>query len=99
MKVEAIVRINGDVAHFDVSPLARGVYFANLVRFEGRPEQTPPEEIILVRGLHNWRGSCDRAELVYELGEVIDDVVQSAPIFRHANSPERRHDKRGTPEQ
>lgn len=99
MKLEAIVKVEEGAAHFDVSPVGGGVYYARLVRYTGRPGQAPPEEIVMVRGVRNWNGSCDRTELINELGEVIDNIIIEAPIFKNESRTERRHDKTRSPEQ
>jgi len=99
MKLDAIVKVQENVAHFTVSPLGRGVYLAFLTGYQGAPEQSPPEEIVLVRGLRHWTGSCDHTDLVNELGEVIDALSEEAPIFKREGEQERKRKGSGSPEQ
>lgn len=98
MKLDAIVKIYDNVAHFTVSPAGRGVYIAFLSGYQGSPEQSPPEEIVLVRGLRHWAGSCDNPDLIRELGEVIDAMSEDAPIFKRDGEQERKREGSGSPE-
>ena len=97
--MNAIVKIDDAVAHFSLSPSMGGVYHAELVRFEGSPERMPPSRIMLVRGIRNWTGSCDRTELLEELGQIIDNVINDAPMFQKEAGSGSRVKKSGSPEQ
>ena len=99
MKLEAVVNIEGDAAHFHVSPRAPGMYQAELVRFTGRPDTAPPSRIILVRGVRQWAGSCDNEVLLNQLGQAIEGAVADAPIFKkerdrgRSTSPEKKENR------
>lgn len=99
MKLDAIIKVQDNVAHFTVSPAGKGVYLAFLSSYQGAPEQSPPEEIVLVRGLRHWTGSCDRPDLIRELGDVIDALSEEAPIFKRDGEQERKREGTGSPEQ
>ena len=83
MKLEAIVNIGEAVAHFTVTPDRHGVYHAELIKYQGSPDAAPPSRITLVRGVRRWTGSCDRQDILTELGEVIDSVKTNASIFKN----------------
>ena len=99
MKLDAIVKVQDNVAHFIVSPVGKGVYLAFLSGYQGAPELSPPEEIVLVRGLRHWTGSCDNHDLISELGDVIDALSEEAPIFKRDGEQERKREGSGSPEQ
>jgi hypothetical protein len=99
MKLNAIVKIDDAVAHFTLSPSGAGVYQAELVHYEGRPEQSPPNRILLVRSIRHWTGSCDRTDILQELGDVIDNVINEAPMFKNESDSSYRPKRSGSPEQ
>lgn len=99
MKLNAIVKIKDILAHFSLFPVGRGVYRALLTRFKGRPDEAPPEEIILARSVRHWAGSCDNPEVIRELGEAIDSLQQEAPIFKTQEDEARSRGEAGSPEQ
>jgi hypothetical protein len=99
MKLEAIVKNEDGVAHFVISHETHGVYRADLIRYEGSPDQAPPSQILLMRGYRHWTGSYSRQDLLQELGQQIDDVVSDAPLFQKDTGPERSPEKAGSPEQ
>jgi len=100
VKLEAIVKLESGMAEFVIAPEGRGIYRADLVKYEGQPEFAPPQRIILTRGIRRWTGSCDREDLLGELGQMIDRLAAEAPIFKEersgrntSNSPDQRENR------
>lgn len=98
MKLNAIVKVNEEVAQYTVSPAGRGVYVARLCPGSDRSKSSFPEEIVLVRGIRHWTGSCEESHLIRELGEVIDAMGEDAPIFKREGDSERKRHGSGSPE-
>ncbi|HEX6333959.1 MAG TPA: hypothetical protein VFZ78_07015 [Flavisolibacter sp.] len=72
MELKAVVAYDGGVAHYSVSPESTGLYQARLEKYEGSGDRTPPEELILVRGVRHWSGSTEQQVLLDELGRAIE---------------------------
>lgn len=72
MDLKAIVQYQGALAHYSISPENEGIYQARLLRYDGRPERTPPQKLTLIKGFDHWSGNCDRLDLLKELGNTID---------------------------
>jgi hypothetical protein len=72
MEWKAVVRFLGDPAHYKIITDRTGVYHARLLKYEGPSGITPPEDIVLVKGIRRWNGSYDIQEFVDELGRAID---------------------------
>ena len=76
MVVRAVVKYRGALAHYGVTQENEGIYQAQLIRYDGRPDHAPPVKITLVKGPNHWSGSSEREELVDEIGEIIDNKVK-----------------------
>ncbi|HEY0731886.1 MAG TPA: hypothetical protein VGD33_05680 [Chitinophagaceae bacterium] len=76
MVVRAVVKYRGALAHYGVNQENEGIYQAQLIRYDGRPDHAPPVKITLVKGLNHWSGSSEREELVDEIGEIIDNKMK-----------------------
>jgi hypothetical protein len=72
MEWKAVVRFLGDPAHYKIITDRSGVYHARLLKYDGPSGITPPEEIVLVKGIRRWNGSYDIQEFIDELGRVIE---------------------------
>lgn len=72
MLQEAVVSYGEHFAVYQLSSEQEGVYYARLIRFYGSPEASPPNEILLVKGVRKWIGSIKTPELLNALGEVIE---------------------------
>jgi hypothetical protein len=72
MEWKTVVRFLGDPAHYKIMTDRSGVYHARLLQYEGTPDITPPEDIVLVKGVRRWNGSHDMQELIDELGRAIE---------------------------
>lgn len=76
MVVRAVVKYRGALAHYGVTQENEGIFQAQLIRYDGRPDHAPPVKITLVKGLNNWSGSSEKEELVDEIGEIIDNKMK-----------------------
>ena len=74
MEFEANVKYGKGRACFKVRKENPGIYFANLIYFEGDKKKAPPETITMVRGIRRWTGSCEDPALLNELGKVIEEL-------------------------
>jgi hypothetical protein len=72
MQLKAIVQFQGGLAHYQISPGHEGIFEAMLMRYDGRPERTPPGKVVLTKEADLWSGSSDRQDLVDQLGHRIE---------------------------
>ncbi len=72
MELKAVVKYRGAFAHYNISPENEAIYKAFLIRYDGKPDQTPPAQVTLVRGAEHWSGSSDKQDLLNKIGEVIE---------------------------
>ncbi len=87
MEPKAVVKYKGALAHYNVSPGNEGIYQAQLIRYDGKPDQVPPKQITLVRGLDHWSGSSDKQDLIDKIGEVIERRIKHYdPLFSKKNN-------------
>ena len=100
MVVRAVVKYRGALAHYGVAQENEGIYQAQLIRYDGRPDHAPPVKITLVKGLNHWSGSSEREELVDEIGEIIDNKLKQAstlPVDTQAVNSVTREDNHSKP--
>lgn len=74
MEFDANVKYGKGSACFRVRKENPGIYYADLVYFDGDKKKTPPKTITLVRGIRQWTGSCEDPELLNELGKIIEEL-------------------------
>lgn len=87
MELKAVVKYRGALAHYNVSPENESVYQARLIRYDGKPDQTPPTQVTLVRGFGHWSGSNDKQDLLNKIGEVIERrITLYDPFFSGRNN-------------
>jgi hypothetical protein len=72
MQLKAVVKYRGALAHYNVSPENEAIYQARLVRYDGKPDQTPPIQVTLIKDEGHWSGSSDKQDLLDKIGEVIE---------------------------
>ncbi len=72
MKLKAVVKYKGALAHYNISSENDSTYQAKLIRYDGKPDQTPPIQITLTRGNGLWEGSSDKQDLLKKIGEMIE---------------------------
>jgi len=77
--MEVFVKYQGARYFFKVRRENPGIYFAELIYYEGNQISTLPREITLIRGLRQWTGSIDDKVLLNELGNVIISKLDKFP--------------------
>jgi hypothetical protein len=92
MWFSAIANYKGGLAHYKIVRENVGIFNAYLERYDGKPENTPAQNIILVRGLRHWSGSINEQGLLDTLGEVIDRKTKGRLYF--TLSPNERDDRK-----
>jgi hypothetical protein len=90
MEWKAVVRFLGDPTHYNIELDRAGIYHARLLKYEGFPGKTPPQEVLLVKGVRRWNGSYEVQELIDELGRAIETRQ------RGDNTPLSRTEPTGT---
>lgn len=83
MKVTVLYK--GAPANFAIRRESPGIYYADLMLYEGDQKKSPPEQIMLMRGVRYWAGSHDDKLLLSELGEKIEAIMSSAAHTRAEN--------------
>lgn len=73
------------MAHYSVITETEGVCHARLVSFDGPVADTPPDSVILIRGVRRWTGSYSDPQLVELLGRALDEC------FHLARGDQTRH--------
>ncbi len=73
MELEADVNCANGRARFKINRESSGVYYAQLMNFEGSKNTSLPKEVILTRGLRHWTGSFNDETWLNELGNIIED--------------------------
>jgi hypothetical protein len=68
IQIITAVKHRGALAHYEIRSEAPGIYFADLLNYEGRQDQKPPSGISLIRGITCWTGSIDDKMLLNALG-------------------------------
>ena len=71
-----IANYEGGLAHYNIIQEKEGLYHAILVKYDGKPTNKPPSNIILVRGMRHWSGSVEDENLLNQLGTVIDTRIR-----------------------
>ena len=97
MKIEAVVKIGGGAALYQIYREGPSCYRAELQPLHAPAEGGLPKDILLMRSVRHWVGSVDHPKLVEELGEAIDSILQNAPIFQR-EEPSRSQGKSPAPE-
>ena len=89
MGLEVVVCYRDEIALYSVESEKQGIYQAQLVRFHGSPENTPPEEITLTRGVRKWLGSHYLPDLLNAIGSVIETTLPPSErvLNRQGNEP------------
>jgi hypothetical protein len=75
MEIAASFDYKGALAHFKIRKENSGIYYADLIRYEGAPCNAPPEKIIIIRGIRQWTGSYNDDYLLSRLGEIIEQNI------------------------
>ena len=92
MWFSAIANYKGGLAHYKIVRENVDIFNAYLERYDGKSDNIPPQNIILVRGLRHWSGSTDEQSLLDSLGEVIDRRTKGR-LYSTLNPGEKREQK------
>jgi hypothetical protein len=74
MELNANVKYGNGSACYIIRKENPGIYYAHLVYFDGHQKSAPPQNITLIRGIRQWKGSLDDRELLNELGKIIEEA-------------------------
>ena len=77
MKLNATVNHKGALACFEIRSEAPGIYYADLIYYEGSKTECPPNEITLIQSVRHWTGSFNDKTLLNQLGEKIEETFVS----------------------
>ena len=86
MELSAVVKHQGALAYYTVSTENQDIYHARLVRYYGSPESAPPDRLLLVKGVRRWLGSCEKQELLDEIGHIIESRMPTSERTSRINS-------------
>lgn len=75
MKLNATVNHKGALACFEIRREAPGIYYADLISYEGNETQSPPGEITLIKSVRHWTGSSNDKSLLNQLGKEIEEKL------------------------
>jgi len=75
MELKAVVKYRGALAHYKVFAENENIYKAMLIRYNGKPDQTPPTQLTLIRDNGLWSGSSDKQDILNKIGEVIEHRI------------------------
>ena len=73
MQMEAIVNYGAGRACFTIRRENPGIYYADLLYYDGNHKKSPPAKITLIRGIRHWTGSYDDPILLNQLGKIIEE--------------------------
>lgn len=76
MELTAQLKYRNGMACFKIYKERADIYFVDLVRFDGDKKFSPPQKIILVKGIRQWTGSYSDLSLLNELGKIIEMSYQ-----------------------
>lgn len=85
MKLKAVVKYLGALAHYVVSRTRGGIYEAKLTQYEGNKGSQPPEEILMVRSVGHWSGDIQDKDLTDKIGYCIEEEGRKGDLFQPAN--------------
>lgn len=91
MNCSASVLFQKAIAHYTITEEEEGVFLAQLQHFSGLSEETPPVQILLMRGIRRWIGSLDNQEVLDALGHAIDTVATSGIPTTSQSLPSTLH--------
>lgn len=80
MELKVAIYYRNAYAHYKITRENKGVYYAELLTYDGRPQDSPAASITLIRGIHRWWGSKD-GELLHLLGDSILSLTDSGHCF------------------
>lgn len=72
MVFEASVSFDSGKAWYRISRENPGIYYAELLTYNGAGDQIPPANITLIRAIRGWKGSDKDDILINQLGLLIE---------------------------
>ncbi len=78
MEIMTSVSYKGALAHFLIRRENPGIYYADLVNYEGEEKKRPPKGITLIRGVRSWSGSVDDDFLLLKLGKAVEEAYTNS---------------------
>jgi nitric oxide synthase oxygenase domain/subunit len=88
MDPKVVVKYRGALAHYNIFLENEAIYQAQLIRYDGKPDQTPPNQVTLVKENEHWSGSSDKQDLLNKIGEVIEKRISYYNSFFSRRSDE-----------
>lgn len=81
IQMEAIVNYGKGRACFKIRRENPGIYYADLLYYDGSDKQNLPEKITLIRGIRYWTGSYNDPILLNQLGKIIEESYNKFSAF------------------
>ena len=81
MKLRAVVKYLGALAHYIVKRIGGGIYEARLLQYEGTPDLQPPKEILMVRNVGHWSGDIEDKTLTDKIGYSLEQEAMKGDIL------------------
>lgn len=76
MEVKTAIYYRDAYVYYKIKRANKRVFHADLVAYDGRPENQPSSSITLTREFHQWWGSIDDRQLVNSIGAVISTFAE-----------------------
>jgi hypothetical protein len=73
MELDAEINYRNARACFKIHKESAGIYYANLIHFDGDKKLAPPPKITMIKSLRQWTGSHNDLELLNALGKIIEE--------------------------
>jgi len=93
MEQTVAVWFRGSLALYKISGGSKGVFNAELIKFNGPSEGSPPREFPLYKEGRHWADDDTNQDLLDELGKAIEIQVYGA---EQISNPRRSSDGRGS---
>ena len=82
MEIIASFIYKGALAEFNIRRENSGIYYADLLAYEGETANEPPKKITIIRGIRQWTGSYNDDYLLSRLGEIIEKSLANSSAGR-----------------
>ena len=86
MEMKAAIYYRNAYAHYIIKRENKGLYQADLILYDGPPEQAPAASVTLIKSARHWRGSTDDQELISSLGNILTNTAYSDQFFIEKNN-------------
>lgn len=85
MEMTAVVLHEGALAHYDVAIGEGGLCYAWLQKYNGKPENAPPQKLTLHKERRHWVADDNYKDLSDELGYAIELKAKPLLDIRNRN--------------